>query len=192
MQLKKLRLKIDELDGKILEFINERAKTAIRISSVKKKNNLEVYSAERETYILKRLKALNTGPIRAEDIEIIFREILSVCRSLRKSLHIAYLGPEGTFTHLAATRKFGKKQKYILAFAVLGLLILIGTFLGWFVNFNWLALSALVGAGLLFAGVSGICFMLVIYSLIERNKRENRLTWLQILIYSWRKKNMLQ
>jgi len=69
---------------------------------LKKENNLATYSAEREINILKRLKALNNGPLAYGDIENIFKEVLSACRSLKTVLRVAYLGHEGTFTHLAA------------------------------------------------------------------------------------------
>jgi chorismate mutase/prephenate dehydratase len=113
MQLKKLRKKIDAIDRKILELLNQRAREVIKISVLKKEKNLSVYSAEREADILNSLKKTNKGPFDAEDVENVFREILSVCRSQKATLTIAYLGPEGTFTHLAAIKKFGKKPNYL-------------------------------------------------------------------------------
>lgn len=113
MELKRLREKIDRIDEKILVFLNQRVEEVIKISKLKKKKKLTVYSPEREASMLNRLKKINKGPLRSEDLENIFREILSVCRSQRTVLEIAYLGPPGTFTHLAAIKKFGKKPKYI-------------------------------------------------------------------------------
>ncbi|MCM8819798.1 MAG: chorismate mutase, partial [Candidatus Omnitrophica bacterium] len=115
MKLENLRKKIDEIDEKILKLLQERAKEVIKITSLKEKNKLEIYSPEREQNLLNRLKKLSKGPLTSEDIEIIFREILSVSRSLKKQLKIVYLGPEGTFTHLAAIKQFGKKVIYISA-----------------------------------------------------------------------------
>jgi len=115
MNLSELRQKIDKIDERIIALLNQRAKEVIKISKLKKRDNLEVYSPEREANILDRFRKINQGPLLAEDIEIIFREILSVCRSLRRTMAIAYLGPEGTFTHLAGIRKFGEKPQYISA-----------------------------------------------------------------------------
>ncbi|UCD15677.1 MAG: prephenate dehydratase [Candidatus Omnitrophota bacterium] len=115
MQLKDLRKKIDIIDKKILSLLNQRAEEVIRVNKLKKRDNLEIFSSERESLILDRLKKTNKGPLLSEDIDLIFKEVLSVCRSLRKGLRIVYLGPEGTFTHLAAIRKFGKKPQYIPA-----------------------------------------------------------------------------
>lgn len=115
MDLKNLRKKIDGIDHKILALLNQRAEQALKVSELKKENNLGVYSAGRETNILQQLINLNKGPLSKEDIDIIFREIISVCRSMRTTLKVVYLGPQGTFTHMAAIKKFGKKSEYIWA-----------------------------------------------------------------------------
>src|SRR4030042_4176295 len=113
MQLKQLRKKIDAIDEKILGLLNQRVGEVIKVGKLKKKNNLAVYSPEREASMLVRLKRLNQGLFSSEDVGNVFREILSACRSQRTRLVIAYLGPQGTFTHLAAIKKFGKKPDYI-------------------------------------------------------------------------------
>tara|TARA_B100000315_G_scaffold260621_1_gene323470 strand:+ start:1880 stop:2947 length:1068 start_codon:yes stop_codon:yes gene_type:complete len=113
MQLQNLRKKIDQIDEKILNLLNQRADEVIKVGKLKKKNNISVYSPEREASMLKRLKSINKGAFRPEDVENVFREILSVCRSQRTILEIAYLGPPGTFTHLASIKKFGKRPNYI-------------------------------------------------------------------------------
>ncbi len=113
MQLKQLRKKIDAIDEKILGLLNQRVGEVIKVGKLKKKNNLAVYSPEREASMLVRLKRLNQGLFSSEDVGNVFREILSACRSQRTRLGIAYLGPQGTFTHLAAIKKFGKKPDYI-------------------------------------------------------------------------------
>lgn len=115
MRLKNLRKKIDGIDEQLLKLLNQRAQEVGKITNLKRKSELEVFSAEREAAIHARLKKINRGPLKDEDLEIVFREILSVCRSQDMILNIAYLGPEGTFTHLAAIKKFGKKPKYISA-----------------------------------------------------------------------------
>ncbi len=111
--LKKLREKIDKIDTKILSLLNERAQEVIKISSLKERQNLAVYSPEREANMMKRLKKINAGPFNPKDIENVFREILSVCRSQKTKFSVAYLGPQGTFTHLAAIKKFGKKPRHM-------------------------------------------------------------------------------
>ncbi len=113
--LDKLRKKIDAIDNELLKLLNQRAKEVVEVSKLKIKNNLSPYSAEREINILKRLKNLNQGPLSSSDAESIFKEILSACRALKNTLKVAYLGPQGTFTHLAAIKNFGKSTEYISA-----------------------------------------------------------------------------
>ncbi|MBU2251039.1 MAG: chorismate mutase, partial [Candidatus Omnitrophica bacterium] len=113
MKLKKLRKKIDQIDKRLVELLNQRAEEVIQVSLLKKAKKLSLYSPEREASLLKNLKKIDSGPLAGEDIENIFREILSACRSQRHSLKVAYLGPQGTFTHLAAIKKFGKKPDFI-------------------------------------------------------------------------------
>lgn len=115
MQLQKLRKKIDTIDEKIVTLLNQRAEEVIKISKLKKENNIAVYSPEREAAMLARLKRISRGAFSAQDVENVFREILSACRSQRTALEIVYLGPPGTFTHLASIKKFGKKPLYIPA-----------------------------------------------------------------------------
>ncbi|MFA5271600.1 MAG: prephenate dehydratase [Candidatus Omnitrophota bacterium] len=111
--LNKLRNKIDAIDNDMLKLLNRRAEEVIEVSKLKVKNNLSAYSAEREINILKRLKSLNNGPLSSCDVENIFKEILSACRALKTVLRVAYLGPKGTFTQLAAIKNFGKSSEYI-------------------------------------------------------------------------------
>ncbi|MCF7907969.1 MAG: prephenate dehydratase [Candidatus Omnitrophica bacterium] len=113
MQLKQMRGKIDKIDKRIVELLNQRAQEVIKISLLKKKKKLSLYSPEREASMLESLKKLSQGPLRGEDIENVFREVLSACRSQKANLEIAYLGPQGTFTHLAAIKKFGKRPDYL-------------------------------------------------------------------------------
>jgi len=113
MSLGNLRKKIDTIDNELLNLLNKRTQEVIKVISLKKKSNLSVFSSEREASILKRLKKLNKGPLAYTDAELIFKEIFSVCRYLRSKIKVVYLGPQGTFTHLAAIKKFGKKVDYV-------------------------------------------------------------------------------
>uniref|UniRef100_A0A7C4EP68 Bifunctional chorismate mutase/prephenate dehydratase n=1 Tax=Thermodesulfovibrio aggregans TaxID=86166 RepID=A0A7C4EP68_9BACT len=107
-KLQNLRDKIDGIDRKILTLLNERAKIAIKISEIKKAKELSFYDPVREKNIIDNLLKLNTGPFSDETVKTIFREILSATLALQESQKVAYLGPEGTFTHLAAIKYFGK------------------------------------------------------------------------------------
>lgn len=108
-----LRKKIDQVDEKILELLNERASLAQKIGHEKRLGKEEVYVPSREKEIFRRLSELNRGPLPRQAIHSIYREILSASRSLEASIRIAYFGPEATFTHMAAREKFGSSASFI-------------------------------------------------------------------------------
>lgn len=112
-EIGRMRKEIDAIDNAILELLNKRASIAIEIAEIKRKSNLKFHSPEREREILERLTASNKGPFPNDDLKLIFREIISASLSLEEPLKVAYFGPEGTFTHLAAIRHFGSFAKYI-------------------------------------------------------------------------------
>lgn len=103
-ELAKLRNQIDALDTELLRLLNERARQAQAVGHLK---DGQVYRAEREAQVLRRLCAENPGPLKPENIEHLFREVMSACRDLEQHLRIAYLGPEGTFSQAAAYKHFG-------------------------------------------------------------------------------------
>jgi len=108
-QLNALRARIDELDDELLKALSARARLAKEVAQVKGDNaeNGGFYRPEREAQVLRRIIAKNTGPLSDEEIARLFREIMSACLALEQRLNVAYLGPEGTFTHAAALKHFG-------------------------------------------------------------------------------------
>src|SRR5471030_1627157 len=112
MNIPEDRKAIDKLDANIVRLLNERTKHVLEIGDIKLKAGEEIYAPHRERAVLQRLAKLNAGPITSESLRAIYREIMSSALSLEKSMTIAYLGPEATFTHQAAIRKFGASLRY--------------------------------------------------------------------------------
>ena len=113
MGLKDLRKKIDDIDNRLLELLNERMNVVKEVGKLKNQNKSPIYRPEREQEILNRLKELNRGPLTNEAIDAIFLEIFAVARNLEKPERVAFLGPVGSFTHQAAESKFGSMSSYI-------------------------------------------------------------------------------
>jgi chorismate mutase/prephenate dehydratase len=111
--LKKLRKSIDRIDNDILNLLNERANKSLKIGQLKSKKTKPSFSPDREAQIYKRLIQANRGPLHNETIKAIYREIMSGSLALQNPPRIAYLGPQATFTHIAALKKFGKSLQYI-------------------------------------------------------------------------------
>jgi chorismate mutase/prephenate dehydratase len=108
-KLADIRKRIDEIDKKLIKLISDRAKLAIRIAGIKMKqgDHASFYRPEREAQVLRRAITANQGPLPDEAIAGLFRDLMSACLALEQSLKIAFLGPEGTFTHSAALKHFG-------------------------------------------------------------------------------------
>ncbi len=107
-RLRALRDRIDQLDEMIQQLVSERASCAQEIASLKLAAGEEnFYRPEREVDVLRRVIERNTGPLSAEEMARLFREIMSACLALEKPMQIAFLGPEGTFTQAAALKHFG-------------------------------------------------------------------------------------
>lgn len=107
-ELLQLRDQIDALDNQVLALINERGRLAQAVGHLK---DGIIYKPEREAQVVARLQAANPGPLTAESVAVVFKEIMSACRSLEQQLTIAYLGPEGTFSEAAAVKHFGHAVK---------------------------------------------------------------------------------
>ncbi len=114
--LKQLRGQIDKLDLQILKLINERAGLAAEIGRLKTDHGTEVFSPAREEEVLKNVQEAHEkgkGPLDFETVRAVFREIMSGSRALQKVLKVAYLGPEYSYSYLAAIERFGQKVDLI-------------------------------------------------------------------------------
>jgi len=106
------RKSIDKLDGQIVKLLNERTKHVLAIGEIKLKAGEEIYAPHRERAVFQRICRQNQGPMTNDSLRAVYREIMSSALSLEKSLTVAYLGPEATFTHQAAIRRFGSSLRY--------------------------------------------------------------------------------
>jgi chorismate mutase / prephenate dehydratase len=106
--LGELRGKIDGVDERIQRLIAERAQYAKEIGVIKGlTSTVEFYRPEREAQVLRKVVERNDGPLRDEEMVRLFRELMSACLAQEEPLKVAYLGPEGTFTHSAVFKHFG-------------------------------------------------------------------------------------
>ncbi|MBI4637832.1 MAG: prephenate dehydratase [Candidatus Rokubacteria bacterium] len=112
MNLDDWRSRINDLDNQILHLLNQRAEAALQIGDLKRRQDAPSYAPEREAEILRRLTTANRGPLPADVLGAVWREILSGCRALERATRVAYLGPQATFTHQAALLRFGEAVDY--------------------------------------------------------------------------------
>ncbi|HYR38750.1 MAG TPA: prephenate dehydratase [Methylomirabilota bacterium] len=113
MDLDDWRSRINDLDEQILHLLNQRGQAALQIGELKRQQDRPYFVPEREVQLLERLVALNTGPLSADAVRAVWREVLSASLALENPLPVGYLGPAGTFTHVAAMRRFGTSAQLI-------------------------------------------------------------------------------
>ena len=112
-KLQQIRAAIDLTDEELLALLNKRASLASQVAEIKRGEDAAAifYRPEREAQILQKIIESNQGPVSNEEVARLFREIMSVCLALEMPMHVAYLGPEGTFTQAAAQKHFGHSIK---------------------------------------------------------------------------------
>ena len=108
-KLAAVRTEIDSIDAQLLDLLNRRARCAQRVGQIKAAHGEAevVYRPEREAQVLRRIQAMNGGPLANESVTWFFREVMSACLSLERTLGVAFLGPLGTFSESAAVKHFG-------------------------------------------------------------------------------------
>ncbi len=112
-QFKRIRKEIDQIDKNILKLLHKRINLVQELKSLKISSNISVYQPSREKEILNSIIKLNKNIFPEKSLYNIFTEIFSASRKIQSKLKIGYLGPQATFTHLAALKIFGSESLYI-------------------------------------------------------------------------------
>jgi len=113
----RLRREIDRIDDELLRLLAERAAAAQAIGRAKATGGRAVYVPAREKKILDRLNK-KRGDLPAPVVRAVFREVISACRSLERGIRVAYLGPEATYSHMAAREQFGAMASLVPAVSI--------------------------------------------------------------------------
>lgn len=111
--LEKIRKEIREKDGQIVRLLNERASLSLEAGRIKDRLGAPVYDPSQERRVLQWLEDMNEGPLSGEALRNVYREILSSSRQIQAPLSVACLGPESSFTHLAALSHFGRSTRIL-------------------------------------------------------------------------------
>jgi chorismate mutase len=84
MDIEEWRKRIDELDRKLVELLNQRAQCAVEIGRLKRNTKLPVYEPDRERIILENVCRVNAGPLSDAALKQVYERIIDVMRSIQK------------------------------------------------------------------------------------------------------------
>lgn len=110
--LEGLRQRIDQIDRQLVELLNERATVVVEVGKVKQQTGGPIYAPHREAAVLSRVLGLSEGPLPDRTVEAVYREIMSGSFAIEQPLRIGFLGPEGSFSHVAAAAQFGASVSF--------------------------------------------------------------------------------
>ncbi len=112
LDLDDLRQRIDRVDNKLVELLNERAALVVDVGKFKRGSGTPIYAPHREQAVIGRALRANAGPLYDKTIEAVYREIMSGSFALEQPLRIGFLGPQGSFSHEAAQKQFGSSVSF--------------------------------------------------------------------------------
>lgn len=112
VSLDDLRKKIDRVDARLVTLLNERADLVVEVGELKRAGDTPIYAPHREAAVIDRVLGLSKGPLPGRTVEAVYKELMSGSFALEQPLRIGYLGPPGSYSHLAASRQFGKSVEY--------------------------------------------------------------------------------
>ncbi|MCG8638327.1 MAG: prephenate dehydratase [Desulfobacterales bacterium] len=104
--LNSLRLQIDGIDAKILDLINHRLEIGKQVGNIKKETGAKILDKSRESKVIKNLLEMNRGPATKELLQYIFNVIITATREIQRPRTVSFLGPQASYTHIAALRHF--------------------------------------------------------------------------------------
>jgi len=111
--LNQLRDQIDNIDSKILSLINQRLEIGKKVGMIKKSTGSKVIDRSREQKVIEKLTKINQGPSDTELLKYIFNVIITATREIQKPKTISFLGPEASYTHIAALAHFKHSGKFV-------------------------------------------------------------------------------
>jgi len=108
-----LQKELQRLDREILKLINRRAAATTALLQSSENPTRAVYDPQADELLWKELAERNPGPLPVSAVRGVFRNIISAAKRQVKTQRVAYLGPQYSFTHLAALERFGESADLI-------------------------------------------------------------------------------
>jgi len=106
---------IERIDRDLIKLLNERARAVEQFAGASQKKagvlspdlpDLDAMGLD-AMELGKSIERANKGPLTDQVLEAVFRELGSGTRQLLRTTRVCYLGPEFSYSHIAAVRQFG-------------------------------------------------------------------------------------
>jgi chorismate mutase len=94
MDIADWRKQIDELDRRLVELLNQRARAAKEIGKLKRNTNMPIYEPDREKIIFENVRKVNHGPLPDSELRHVYERIIDVMRKIQRT-EIVPAGSEG-------------------------------------------------------------------------------------------------
>ncbi len=108
-----IRARIDRIDDEIVTLLKRRVRYARQLRELKARNGMAVFDPVREKEIIERVKKRVPEELDRGAVANVFREIISMTRSMEEKHQVCFLGPLGTFSHQAAVEFFGRSVELV-------------------------------------------------------------------------------
>lgn len=116
--LESVRADIDQVDAELVRLLEKRIDLTREVGDIKGRENTPFFTPERERQMYERLRNSECRNLTGDQLVAIFREVISAGRASEKPLHVAFWGPEGTYTHQAAVAAFGRSVSHVPVFNI--------------------------------------------------------------------------
>ncbi|MBQ16403.1 MAG: prephenate dehydratase [Planctomycetaceae bacterium] len=103
-----LQTRLKKIDRELLQALNQRARVTTQYLGLLPDQQRALYDPQSDDELWMRLEKQQSGPLPFAAIRGIYRELLSASRRAIKTKRVIYLGPQFSYTHLAAIERFGK------------------------------------------------------------------------------------
>jgi chorismate mutase len=84
MDISDWRKKIDDLDSKLVDLLNQRANAAQAIGRLKRESGMPIYEPKREQEIFENVSRISRGPLKGRHLVQIYERVIDVMRNLQK------------------------------------------------------------------------------------------------------------
>ena len=84
MDIAEWRKKIDELDRRLVQLLNERAQCAHEIGKLKRNSGMPIYEPDREKLIFENIKRENAGPLSEMQLRMVYERLVDVMRQIQR------------------------------------------------------------------------------------------------------------